>query len=113
MKRLVVLALLASVTVLSFADTAEARRCRRRSRGCNTCQTACNTGGCQTGGCHTGYGSQSIDPNMQYQGQPTYADPNMGAPGNVPQAPRPQQAPAAPQPRPMNNANNAAGDQAA
>lgn len=75
MKRFVALALLASLTVLAFADTAEARRCRRR---CHSCQQVSQ---CATGGCQPGYAHAYHDPNMGVQhgsmqpGQPQYAPP--------------------------------------
>ena len=40
MTRFIALTLIASMTLLSFVDTADARRCRRRSC-CNSCQSAC------------------------------------------------------------------------
>ncbi|MBA4015819.1 MAG: hypothetical protein C0483_01385 [Pirellula sp.] len=80
MTRFIALTLLASMTLLSFVDTAEARRCRRRS-SCNSCQTACASNGCQPGAMQ--------DPGMMPPGgQPTYANPP--AAPTQPPAPRPQ-----------------------
>ena len=80
MTRFIALTLIASLTLLSIVDTAEARRCRRRS-SCNSCQTACVSHACQPAAWQ--------DPNMMPPGgQPTYANPP-AAPAQPP-APRPQ-----------------------
>ena len=79
MKRFVALALLASLTVLAVADTAEARRCRRRCGSSCHQVSQCATSGCQSGGCQSGYAHAYQDPNMGVQhssvqpGQPQYA----------------------------------------
>ena len=80
MTRFIALTLIASMTLLSFVDTADARRCRRRSC-CNSCQSACVSNAYSPGAWQ--------DPNMMPpSGQPTYANPP-AAPAQPP-APRPQ-----------------------
>lgn len=85
LKKIACYGLAAAALLTVFADPADARLLRRRSRGCNTCQP-CHS-------CHV--------PQGQYDPNAPMIDPNM-------QAPIPQAAPVQPQaPQPMLD-NNAA-----
>ncbi len=98
MKRFIAVALLASFAMLAFVDTAEARRCRRRSNCCQTacCQTqnACQSGAMQDPQAMNQYGqpmNQYGQQGNQY-GQPTPATTfyRGDAAGQAPMPPAPQ-----------------------